>query len=434
VKVVSLRKIVLAWRVIGAPASQRRLAAPPAPPLSALPSGLLPPPPDATMNRYFRFPLLLSATVLGAALIAGCAASDPNVEGARLQLRNGDFNRVIELTDRAIEADPTNVDAHYLRGEGFRGLAEQTTDEAERSRHYEQMATSFARANELDPTRGAVQLAMIQAYGQEMNRGAAAFRDGAENPQSYRTAAQAFANAARVMPDSTDAYLYQGLALLSAGETAGAADPLRAAIDRGARAPEAYLYLGRIYLSEDRADDAIAVLEQAHQIHPDDSEIETELLNTYARTGQSDRALTAYEAAVQRTPDDAVLRYNYGSFLLQAGRYDEATQQLTRATELDVDNANAYYNLGAAYINQAVEYNQQLADISPTDPEATQIQARRDALLAQAVDPLERARALLTAQGIDATDVCQSLFRAYAQLRRNQEAQSAAECAGIDLN
>jgi len=386
------------------------------------------------MTRLSRLPLALATAALGLVLaITGCA-SDPNVEGARLELRTGDYDRVIELSDRAIAADDANAEAHYLRGEAFRRKAEAAGEDPERTRFVEQMLTSFERAAALDAANPAVQLGLMQAYAQEMNRGALAFRRGAEDRAAYLTAAEAFGNATRIMPDSSDAYLNQGLSLLAGGETERAADPLRAALDRGAETPEAYLYLGRIYLSQDRADEAIAVLEQARDRHPDNAEVETELLNTYARTGQTDRALSAYAAAVQRNPDDAVLRYNYGSFLLQAERYEEASEQLARATALAPDNGNAYYNLGAAYINRAVAYNQELSEISPTDPQANQLQARRDELLAQAVEPLERARTLLSAEGVDVTDVCQSLFRAYAQLRRNQEAQSAAECAGIDLN
>ncbi len=387
------------------------------------------------MDRYSlpRLPLLLGAFALSIVLVAadGCS-SDPNVEGAKLELRNGDYERVISLTDQALQADPDNAEAYYLRGEAYRRMAE--TDPDARQENVEMMVQAYTRAYELDPDNDAIQLGMLQAYGAEMNRGAALFGRGAEDAANYTAAASAFGNAAAVMPDSANAYLNQGLALLAGGQAGQAGEPLRAAIDRGADSPEAYLYLGRIYLSEDQAAEALMTLEQGRDAFPDNPDIQTELLNAYGRTGEIDRALDEYAAAVQASPDDPTLRYNYGSFLLQAERYDEAAEQLRRAAELAPDNGNAHYNLGAAYINQVVAVNAELGEMEMDDPNLAAREAERDALLEQAIPSLERARDLLSAEDQDVEAVCESLFRAYSQMRRYDEAQDAAECAGIDLD
>lgn len=381
--------------------------------------------------------LVLSAAFLCTALLlsaaSGCS-SDPNIEGAKLEMRNGDYERVIELTDRAIAANDQNAEAFFLRGEAYRNLAERSSDAETRAQNIDRMVEAYERARTLDPNDGAIELGLLQAYGAEMNRGAAAFGRGSDDPAMFMTAAEAFGNASRIMPDSTDGYLNRGLSLLAGGQTAEAAEPLQMAVERNASAPEAYLYLGRIYLSEDRADEAIAVLETARERFPDDDEIESELLNVYGRTGQTDRALEAYATAVQQQPDNAVMRYNYGSFLLQAGRNEEAIEHLSRSVEIDGDNPNAHYNLGAAYVNQVVEINQELSDLASNDPSVPALEQRRNELLSEAVVPLGRARVLLEADGQDATPVCETLFRAYAQLGRTAEMQAAAECAGIDLN
>jgi len=387
------------------------------------------------MDRFAisHLPLLLAALVLGLTALNGCAAGDPNIAGARMELRNADYQRALELTDQAIAANPDNAEAYEVRGDIFMAMAEAGTDQ-ERPERLASMRAAYERALEIEPDRGLVELKLLQAYGAQMNRGAAAYEEGAQDPLRYLNAAEAFASAAAVMPDSTDAYLYKGLALIQAGETSRAISPLEEAVQRDIDQPEAYFFLGQLYLTEDRADDAITVLETARDRFPENREIETELLNVYARTGQVDRAIAAYGAAVREHPEDAVLRYNYGSFLLQAQQYDDAATHLRRATELDPDAANAFYNLGAAYMNQAVELNEELAEMDHTRPEAGQLQAERDALLQQAVDPLERARVLMSAEGEDVVDVCRSLFRAYALLRMDSEARDAAACAGIELD
>lgn len=386
------------------------------------------------MDRLFRSPLRLGVLALGAVLLVGCAAPGGALDDARQQIAAGNYQAALELADAALAQNPENADAHFLRGEAYRGLRARATSEEERQRFTEEMTRSYERAREFGAGNAFLDLGFLQAYGQEMNRGIEAFRAGAEDQEQYRVAADAFGVAARIMPDSTDAPLNQGLSLLGAGETLAAVEPLQEAIARGTRAPEAALYLGRIFLAEDRADEALRVLEEARERFPEDEDIQAELLNAYARTGQLDRAIEAYAEEVRRRPDDAIRRYNYGSFLLQAGRYEEAAEQLTRATELDPDNPNAFYNLGAAYINRVVALNEEAAELRPNDPRFQEIDELRRQLLAQAVVPLERARELLAEDGEDVQIVCESLFRAYAQLGRVQEAQAAAECAGIDLN
>ncbi len=386
-----------------------------------------------------RFPFTLSLLAL-AFIIAGAdgCGSDPNVTGARLEMRNEDYDRVLELTAAALETDPTNAEAHFLQGEAYRMKAEGMTDDAAgRSALIADMASAYESARTNGHTASDIDNRLQVAWGFEMNRGASAFRRAADDPAAYEDAALSFGNATTLQPDSSAGYLNQGLALLAASRSEEAAEPLQMAIDKGANSAEAYIYLGRIYLSDGRASEALEVLESGQDMFPDNEELQTEILNAYGRTGNSDQALARYAEAVESKPDDPVLRYNYGSFLLQASRYEEAAEQLMRATELDSQNANAYYNLGAAYQNKAASFNEQISeleDAGASRAEVDAVVAQRSELLEQAMPNLERARELTEAGGDDAADICRALFQVYASLQQNDKAEEAAECAGMDLN
>lgn len=394
-----------------------------------------------TSLSSLRFPLVLG--LLSAAfLVAGAdgCSSDPNVTGARLEMRNGDYDRVLELTEAALAENPANAEAHFLRGEAYRMKAEAMGDDAAgRTALIADMTDAYQAAQTNGYDAAEVTNRLQVAWGFEMNRGASAFRRAAEDPTAYDDAVLSFGNATTLQPDSSAGYLNQGLALLAAGgeRSAEAAEPLQMAIDKGANSAEAYIYLGRIYLSSGQANDALEVLEEGQAMFPDNEELQTEILNAYGRTGNVEEALERYADAVVRKPDDAVLRYNYGSFLLQAGRYDEASEQLMQATEMDSQNANAYYNLGAAYQNKAASFNERISELEDGDASQAEIDAvvaERAALLEQALPSLERARELTEAGGDDASDICQALFQVYATLGQSDEASEAAECAGIDLN
>lgn len=385
-----------------------------------------------------RSPLLLAFAAL-AFIVAGAdgCGSDPNVTGARLELRNQDYDRVLDLTAAAIEADPENAEAYFLRGEAYRLKAENERDAAARSALLAEMAQAYDRAEELGHDAAELTNRRQMAWGTEMNFGARAFRAAAENPDAYEDAVTSFSNATVVLPDSSAGYLNHGLALLAVGRTSDAAEPLQRALDRGSDSPEAYIYLGRIYLQEDRADDALTTLERGQELFPDNDEIQTEILNAYVRAGQMDRALTAYEARIASTPDDPLYRYNYGSLLLQAERYGEATEQLARAAELDPQNANAHYNLGAAYQNQAANIQEEIEALEDRRAPQAEIDAaiaRRTELLNEAKPHLEEARRLTEAEGEDAADICRALLQVYAATGDIPKAEEAAACAGEDIN
>ena len=385
-----------------------------------------------------RLPLLLSLVALGF-LVAGAdsCGSDPNVAGARLELRNQDYDRVLELTEAAIQANPDNAEAHFIRGEAYRLKAEGESTAAARGALLADMTQAYNRAGELGHSADEVTNRLQVAWGSEMNFGARAFRRAADDPNAYEDAVASFENATVVVPDSAAGFLNQGLALLALGRTSEARDPLRSAIDRGSESPEAFIYLGRIYLQEDRADDALTTLERGQTMFPDNEEIQVEILNAYVRAGQVERAIDAYDARIAANPNDPLYRYNYGSLLLQAERYDEAAEHLTRAVELDAQNANAFYNLGAAYQNKAASFNDQIEALEDRDAPQAEVDAaigQRNDLLRQALPNLERARTLTEAGGEDAADICRALLQVYASTGDLQKAQEAAECAGEDIN
>lgn len=185
-------------------------------------------------------------------------------------------------------------------------------------------------------------------------------------------------------------------------------------------------------------------------MYPDREDIQSQLLNAYIAAGQVDRAEETYREAVQREPDNKLYRYNYGSLLLQAEDYEGAIEQLTAATNLDSEYGIAFYNLGAAYVNQAVDVNDEIQTVdddlranraSLSEDEIAQKEAELDALVEerrglfeQAIAPLERARELQDAAGEDTTATCSALFQSYVQTGQEDKAQDAAQCAGIDLN
>lgn len=403
-----------------------------------------------------RFHLLL-VVLLGGVLFVGLSgcSSDPNVEGAKLDLNNKDYDRALENISEALANNPDNAEAHYVKGQILQAQAFEVQDQAEHTTLFQEMIDAYNRAAELDPEMGeTIQNRLTAAYIDEFQRGVQAFNRGqqADNGTAdYEASAVYFANASTVRPDSIDAYMNRGYALINAQQSEQAIEPFQMAIDKGDTSIDTYSYLARLYDQYGQSDRAISLLEEARDMYPEDEDVQALLLNAYVSAGQTDRAMEVYREAVESNPDNQLYQYNYGSILLEAEDYDGAIEHLSRAIELDPTYTSAYYNLGAAYVNKAVSVNEQISalddrrieqqssmsadELRALEAEMDQLAEERRELFTQAIPHLEQARSLAEAEGENTQGICAALFQAYAQTQQTEKAEAVSECAGYeDMN
>ena len=378
---------------------------------------------------------LLTATLtLAVAVLVGGAdgcSSDPNLEGAKLNLQSGDYDRAIENVDAALAEDPDNVEALTLKVEVLRQQYENTPgDDAKIAfvdRNYDTMVDLARRADALSPEGDAdIQQTRVAVWAIGVNQGNDILQTDGADPLD---AVPYLTKANELMPDSTQGLLSLGIAYISAGEATEAVPVFQRGAEISPNDSRLAYYYGRALILADRPTEAITYLEDAQTRFPDDADVQTMLLNAYTRGGQEDRALERYADAITSRPDDATIRYNYGALLIQAERFDEAIEQLERATELAPDYADAFYNLGAAYQNRAAALNRQANAMEEVD-EANALLAERDENLEMALVPLERAREISN----DDPSICEALFRVYTQLNRIDDATTVSECAGYSMD
>ncbi|WP_457653488.1 tetratricopeptide repeat protein [Rhodocaloribacter sp.] len=397
-----------------------------------------------------RFPIFL-ALILGGFLLMGAdgCSSDPNVEGAKLDLRNKDYDRALENLATALEKNPQNAEALELKGRVLQSKAFEINDPEEHARLMEEAVAAYNQAVSIDSTMAeAVKRDLTLAYVNEFQRGVQAFNRGRDNDAEFNNAALYFKVASVIAPDSTGPYVNEAFALMNAGREADAIEPFEKALEKGDTDPDTYTFLANLYLMNDRAADAVTLLEEATSRYPGNAELEAQLLNAYTLAGMMDRALEKYREAVEKDPNNKVYQYNYGSLLLEQERYDEAIEHLKKAVALDDTYANAQYNLGAAYVNKAVDLNKRISDIDDEirenrdnmseeeikakEDEIDRLAEERRKLFEQAIPPLERAKELFEAEGQDPQDICRVLFQSYVQTNQTEKAEAVQECAGFD--
>ena len=399
-----------------------------------------------------RIPLFLSL-IFAALLITGAdgCSSDPNVEGAKLDLRNQDYDRALRNLETALESNPQNAEAHELKGRVLSEKAFATQDQDEHIATISEMLDAFSKAVEYDPLyQESVTNSLRFAFANEFQRGIQAFNRGRNDDSQFLVAARYFNTAGVIQPDSAGAYVNEAYAYMNGGQPEMAIGPFKNALEAGDSEPETYRFLAQLYQANDRAAEAVGLLEDAAAVYPENVDIQTELLNAYQMTGQIDKALERYSSAVERDPENALFRYNFGSLLIQVERYAEAIEQLEAAISLDSNYSSAYYNIGAAHINQAVDVNSEISDMDDqlrenrSDMSNDEIEAAEAAIDAKvderrmhfqaAISPLETAKELFESNEEDISDVCRALYQSYAQTNQTDMAQSVAECAGYSDN
>ena len=117
----------------------------------------------------------------------GCS-SDPNVEGAKLDLRNRDFDRALENIAEALARDPGNAEALELKGQVLQAQSAETSDPAEYMGMINEMLDAYDAAMAVDPgLDNSVSRSRIMAYADVFRKGIQAFNRAYGEPRRIRS-------------------------------------------------------------------------------------------------------------------------------------------------------------------------------------------------------------------------------------------------------
>ena len=176
--------------------------------------------------------------------------------------------------------------------------------------------------------------------------------------------------------------------------------------------PEARSALGTFYAHRGLAADAEAEYKTALRLEPQFAPAAINLADLYRQLGKDDDGNQVLQAAIQASPRDAGLHHALGLALVRAKRLNEALPELRQAAELEPERARYTYvygvalnsagwkddaiealqnnlvrhpndrdtlialigfNRDAGYIEAALQYAEQLARITPNDPDLNQL-------------------------------------------------------------
>lgn len=338
------------------------------------------------------------------ALFTAAAALRPEyaptyVRLGRLRLGNGRAREAVAAYEQAIDVEPTLAAAHRGLGQAKLAMDEPVL-----------AVSHLQEAARLGPDDRATWAALSQAYRRAGDTEAAVRASersrGVTSTTTLDDPVEAQVQAMGVSPPHC---ADRAVALIRAGDFAGAIENLQIVVETQPNDPRVQLYLGTSYaaigrprlamhhlaeatrlqeslveahvrlaamlLASDELDGAIDHLNRALVHAPSDPMVLAALGSALVRRGDIHEALTIFGRAAAAAPDDVGPRYNLATALMNHGDLGAAVDEYRQALRLDPLHADAHYNLAVALerlgrIDEAIAHYEQAAQIDPGHPAA----------------------------------------------------------------
>ena len=198
----------------------------------------------------------------------------------------------------------------------------------------EEAAEAYAEAARLDPDSAELQLYLATVWGEQGDR---------ERALGHAR------RAAEIAPDEPRVVELSAEIHLGAGRTEQGIDLLRSLLDRGEISESAALRLFRAYFEGGQLDGVEDVLLQMIEVAPDDLRPRLLLGSSYEHFGRADRAEAIYRQALESDAGELDLYDRLAQLLEQSGKPEAEIEILGRKLEQAPDDPYALERISALY-------------------------------------------------------------------------------------
>ena len=265
-----------------------------------------------------------SLFLLSAIIIAtGCAITDPNIEQAKLDIKNGDYDKALTSLNTAIQNNPASSEALTMKGDILAEVAGKKADPTERLASYEEMMSSYTTAKSINdttnkkPLNDIIDLSIQRYWAKEHNAGVKLVAvEGTPEDAAIKKSIGHFINATTIAPDSVVSFEVLSQVYSMGKDYTGAIEYMQRAIDLMNPAPmNNYLNLNAYYELNKDTEGGLEVLKKAQEVYPESIEINQALANAYLSLDDTDNALATVKQLIDRDPENAQYRLVYGTQL-----------------------------------------------------------------------------------------------------------------------
>lgn len=244
----------------------------------------------------------------------------------------GNNAEALALLQKALEADPANLQAHMGIGDIY-----------EVSGDYERAAAQYAEARSLDPSHFGSNYKLGLMY-HLLDR--------------LRDAVAAYLSALTIDPNSFEANLNLATAYLQLGQPSLALPYADKAVRLNPSSQPAHVNLGTIYSSLGRHNDAVLAYRDAADRGELTPPIAMNLVNALIKTNNYQRAVNTLESLIRTDPRSQWYeRLGYAYFKLSD--FPKSMEAYERALQLDPNDTSALNGLGVNLMTRYIQSNRE---------------------------------------------------------------------------
>lgn len=300
--------------------------------------------------------------------------------------RIGDLDGAIELLERMLQEDPTNIAGQHSlglfltrRGDFHRAietirrvLGKRPTVPA----YHVNLAEAYRSQGDLERTIGACRTALM--IKPEFPEALCTLGLAFHGMKRHAEAAEEFRRALALRPNMAAAHNNLGIVLKETGAIDEAIAHFRSALKSAPDLNRARVNLGIALLESRQAEEAESHFREAIGLQPDTPGLHVNLGNALRALGRFDDARDAYLEALRLNAELPFPHLHVGATLREEGRFDEAVPWYKNAIALDPDNSFLWEQLAGLYADredpeEAVLCWEQVLALSADDRSRTHI-------------------------------------------------------------
>jgi Flp pilus assembly protein TadD len=275
------------------------------------------------------FRLSLVAVFMIAFVFQACSGGDPNIESAKLNIRNKDYSAAIASADRAIANNPSNHEAYIWKARALSSRASSNNDIDARRSDYTAMNEALDKAREILEASTDPKLMLFDFQIDEVRENAWRLehatsvnyvsKDSVSEGEFARSIAH-MKNAIAVYPDSVLSSRALAEIYFLSGDLSNAANQMKLSIDNPNANPQAedYVRLMQFQREAKQMEFLMATMEVAVSKFPGNKDVKVEVANTYLSQANYDKAAQTMAELVSFEPENAEYRYIYSTLLFEA--------------------------------------------------------------------------------------------------------------------
>jgi arylsulfatase A-like enzyme/Tfp pilus assembly protein PilF len=237
----------------------------------------------------------------------------------------GRVSDAIAKVERALQSDPTIVEAHMLLGNFL-----------SKSKRHDDAVAAYRRALALDPEHQGSLFGLALAY-KSLGR--------------MKEAEAGFERARQLDPRASKPLWQLADVWMQAGQFDRAEGALKEGLSRKVDRPSFLLKLAECHIEMKRYDEAEASLREVLAARPDMAVAHYDMALVHEARGATGKAMAEYEAELRNRPTAYRASFNLAKLLQAAGRTEEAIQRFQAAVEADPEFVAGHLYLAKAYLD-----------------------------------------------------------------------------------